>query len=209
MALFTLMLILSSPRGVAATTTLYVDPSVTTVLIGETFSINITISSVVDLAGWEYKLCYLSSKLNGTSIVEGAFLKRAGSTYFTIINFTDNYNATHGFAWVSCVLLGVGPGASGSGALATMTFKAKQEGTTILHLADTMLVDSKPDPQLIPHTTIDGSVTVAAPPVGGIYIPVNKLELLAPWIALASVIAIAAVATAVYVKRVKRRKETR
>jgi hypothetical protein len=43
--------------------------------------------------------------------------------------------------------------------------------------------------------------------VGGFWSPVNKLGLLAPYIGLASTILVAAVATAVYVKRVKRRKE--
>jgi len=50
----------------------------------------------------------------------------------------------------------------------------------------------------------------ASPPqagVGGIYIPVNKLELLAPYIGSVSTAMIAAVAAAIYVKRVKRRKE--
>jgi len=45
------------------------------------------------------------------------------------------------------------------------------------------------------------------PRVGGIVIPVDKFALLAPYIGLTSTIAMAAVATAVYVKRVKRRKE--
>jgi len=42
---------------------------------------------------------------------------------------------------------------------------------------------------------------------GGIVVPVNKLVLLAPYIGFASTIIVAAVATAIYVKRVKRRKE--
>ena len=47
-------------------------------------------------------------------------------------------------------------------------------------------------------------------PVGGIYIPVNKLALLASYIGLASTILVATAATAataIYVKRVKRRKK--
>lgn len=43
--------------------------------------------------------------------------------------------------------------------------------------------------------------------VGGIVVPVDKFSLLAPYIGLASMIALASVATAIYVKRVKRRKE--
>lgn len=43
--------------------------------------------------------------------------------------------------------------------------------------------------------------------VGGIWLPVDKLGLLAPYIGTASMILVATVATAIYVKRVKRRKE--
>jgi len=43
--------------------------------------------------------------------------------------------------------------------------------------------------------------------VGGIAVPVDKLGLLAPYIGLASTIVVAAVAAAIYVKRVKRRNE--
>jgi len=43
--------------------------------------------------------------------------------------------------------------------------------------------------------------------VGGISVPVDKFGLLAPYVGLTSTIFVAAVATAVYVKRVKRRRE--
>jgi len=46
-------------------------------------------------------------------------------------------------------------------------------------------------------------------PVGGIWITPNKLELLAPYIGLTSTIVVATAATAIYVKRVKRRKKKR
>jgi len=53
----------------------------------------------------------------------------------------------------------------------------------------------------------DGTVTIyESKPVGGLWIPVDKLGLLAPYIALASTIVAATVATAIYVRRVKRRK---
>jgi hypothetical protein len=46
-----------------------------------------------------------------------------------------------------------------------------------------------------------------APGVGGVVIPVDKFGLLSPFIGLASTIVVATVATTIYVKRVKRRKE--
>ena len=47
--------------------------------------------------------------------------------------------------------------------------------------------------------------TVQTQPVGGIYIPVNKLELLAPYIVLATTIILATVATALFVKYKKKK----
>jgi len=44
--------------------------------------------------------------------------------------------------------------------------------------------------------------------VGGIWVPVDKFGLLAPYIGLASTILVATVATAIYVKRAKREKQT-
>ena len=50
---------------------------------------------------------------------------------------------------------------------------------------------------------------VFRPSVGGFWVPVDKLGLLAPYIGLVSTLIFATVATAIYVKRVKRRKEKR
>jgi len=53
-----------------------------------------------------------------------------------------------------------------------------------------------------------GVITVTySSAVGGIIVPTDKFGLLAPYIGLASTILVATVATAVYAKRVKRRKE--
>jgi hypothetical protein len=124
--------------------------------VGDTFSVNITISDVSDLGGWEFKLYYLSSNLNGTSIIEGPFLKKGGSTYFGNISFTDNYNATHGIVWATCTLLGPSSGVDGNGTLAVIKFKARQLGTSVLSLSDTWLSDSQP----IPHVALNGIVHI-------------------------------------------------
>jgi len=54
---------------------------------------------------------------------------------------------------------------------------------------------------------ITGNITVTSPSVGGFSVPVDKIGLLAPYFGLASTILVATAATAIYVKRVKRRKE--
>jgi hypothetical protein len=138
-----------------------VDPETYTVQgIGKTFTINITAVEVTDLWGWDFKLFYDSLQLNGTAVEEGPFLQTAGETLFWEVNFTDNYNATHGYAYAFCALTHVIPGANGNGTLATITFKAKTCGGSILDLTDTKMKDSEGD--YISHETKDGSITVAS-----------------------------------------------
>jgi len=156
MTILVLLLIPALQTSIKAIATLYVDPSITVTSIGNTFSVNITISDVIDLAGWEFKLYYLPSNLNGTNLEEGPLLKEGGSTFFAVINFTDNYNSTHGLAWVTCALLRPSPGVNGDGTLAVVTFEAKQLGISDLSLADTQLSDSKP----IPHIALNGTVYI-------------------------------------------------
>jgi len=148
------------PQSFSQTTNLYIDPQLTITQIGETFSINISIAQVTNLAAWEIKLYYLNTILNGTKATEGSFLKTAGPTFFWVVSFTDNYNATHGRIHITCTLTGTGPGATGSGTLTTITFKAKNGGNTPLTLTDTKLLDNQDPPQQIPHTITNGNVQV-------------------------------------------------
>jgi hypothetical protein len=156
-----LLLIPKSQTEVLANGTLiYVEPSEKTVAtIGETFRINISIIQASDLAAWEFKLYYPGSVLNATLLEEGPFLKTAGSITTIPLDFTDNFNSTHGRIWIACTLNGNGTGASGNGTLETITFKTKSFGCGLLHLADTELLDSQMPPNHILHATQDGQIT--------------------------------------------------
>jgi len=153
-------------------TTIYVDPPSLTAQINEEIQINISIADAIDVCSWEFKLFYKNNILSGTKIVEGPFLKSGGQTFFWVQNFTDNYNATHGIAWVACTRLWTGPGVNGNGVLATINFKAIGGGTTTLHLTDTILGNSTAHP--IPHTTIDGNVEVFGGDIAIINVKTSK-----------------------------------
>jgi hypothetical protein len=163
---FLLLLTLSAAsftlKTSATSTTIAVDPSTSTATVGETFSININVTDVTNLTCWEFKLYFRNDVLNCTAVSEGPFLKSVGSTFFnkTILN---NYNTTHGQILAYSTLLGP-VSISGSGVIATITFKAIGVGDTLLDLTDTKLGDEKIPPQPIPHTTTDGTATVTAPP---------------------------------------------
>ncbi len=144
-------------------TEIYIDPILSSALIGENFQVNISVSQVNDLAGWDFKLYYPNEILNATSITEGPFLQTAGATLFWIEEFTDDYNETFGRIWAACVLQGQGSGASGNGTLATVTFKPKSNGNATLNLDQTELIDSQMPPQDIEHLTSDGLAQILTP----------------------------------------------
>lgn len=143
--------------------TIFVDPPSLTDP-SSPFTVDINISDVDDLYGWEFKLYFNTTILSNGSVHEGPFLQSAGPTYFGVVNNTDNYNGTHGLIWLTCTLLGDIPGATGSGTLATIEFTVDgQAGTTTLDLTDTKLVGYEFwRKQLIymEHNVIDGTVTI-------------------------------------------------
>lgn len=182
----------------SSATTVYVYPSTKAVTVGQSFNIDIRVSNVLDLYGWEFKLGWDPNLLNVVEVTEGPFLNQSGNTFFT-----KKINNTAGYLLVDCTLLGDVRGVNGSGTLAYVKFRAEKEGSCNLVLYDTKLVNSSEEP--IDHTAKDGSVTVSES-VGGVIVPVSKLELLAPWIGLTSTIIFAAITIAVLVKRKKKGK---
>jgi len=94
-----------------------------------------------------------------------------------------------------------------------------EPGETWLRVRLDYLEDAGANPQPWTHPTLnqekgpamfgeveDYNITIEAPPtppVGGVWVPIDKFELLAPWIGLASLITVAA-ASVIYVKRKKK-----
>jgi hypothetical protein len=149
--------------------------------VGDIFSININVSDVTNLAAWQFTLYYQSAVLNGIGVTEGPFLGSTGAQrFFSTVNFTDSYNATHGA--VTAFALIISPpdaGVSGSGILASVTFRAVGSGPSVLSfdltgVYKTKLVDSSPGAgNLIPFTPVNGMAYVGMVDVaiGGIDVP--------------------------------------
>jgi hypothetical protein len=99
---------------------LKVDPPSTVVSApSKVFNVSVTVSNVLDLYGYEFKLNFNKTLINATKLFEGPFLKTAGPT----ILFQHLINDTAGFVWMSATLQGNIPGAIGSGVLAKIQFK--------------------------------------------------------------------------------------
>jgi hypothetical protein len=111
----------------------------------------------------------------------------------------------------------------GPGIRAAIVRVTKPDGTVIEHTTNLLVGDNELGTYLadIPgtyscelrvsqspeYTILNGTLFAMSESVGGIVIPINSFDLLAPYIGFASTILAATVTMAVYVKRVRRRKE--
>jgi PKD repeat protein len=129
---------------VRPSTTLFVDPPVSTVAIGQTFKIGIIINSVTNLSSFGFKLSYNAAILQAINVW---------------VMWPDFYaiNQTAGVIWVNASCPYPYP-FSGSGAVAAITFTAVKPGICLLHLYNTTLIDFHGMP--IANVAVDGSVTV-------------------------------------------------
>lgn len=133
----------------SSSTVLSVDPQTVQGAAGMDFTINVSISNVTDLYGWEFRLNWNPSLLDVISVTEGPTLSSRGSTVFS-----PKVNSTDGHLTADCTLLGDIPGFSGQGTLMTVEFYVKENGTCDLNLYDTQLLNSKE--QQIALTVRDG-----------------------------------------------------
>ena len=159
------IVLLAMPLGAviiveATSTRVFLDPPTQTVdAVGDFFTANVSVANVSNLYGYEFKLYYNSTVMNGTMVIDGSFLKGGGQPFFRIINFTDHYDSMYGVVWIASFLLGNASGVSGGGVLATIKLKSLAVGESVpLHLVDVELFDSSGSP--IPHENFDGIVTV-------------------------------------------------
>jgi len=168
--------IVEAPSG---TPKVYVDPPISTAALDETFNVSIAVTGITveeSLYGWEFTLSFDPSVLEVAShnethqipgtvppiyynvtvyhVYEGPFLETAGEAtfYYEIDNATGTVNA-YGmikFPFPS-------QGAVGSGVLATIGFRVKAEGATLLQFEYTELytvILNTISP--IYHTALDG-----------------------------------------------------
>jgi hypothetical protein len=142
--------ILSSPSS----TLLSVEPKNVQGTTGQDFAVNVSVSNVADLYGWQIDLGWNSSLLNVTNVIEGPMLKSSGNSTF----FSPVVNRAAGNLSVLCTrLLSFGSnvtGVSGHGTLMTVQFEVIGSGACDLSLYSTQLLDT--DGRAMSHTVQDG-----------------------------------------------------
>ena len=156
----------------AEQTTIHVDPPEIIDLaltLGETFSINVSISDVEEpgLYAYEFKLYYDNTILEAIawSLPEGHFLTPAEGEFPLYFVPASGIYQEDGYVQVAISSQGdVIEPKVGAGVLATITFNVTSMGSCALGILDTVLAD--PDITAISHEVIDGyfSNEAAAPP---------------------------------------------
>lgn len=157
------------PYVSAQQTVVYIDPSSYTVPeVGMSFTINVSITNVTSLYGYELILWYNTILLDGAKVElppNHVLTPSESNRIFHSTQIDDDFNGTHGLIWVVATLLNPESPKNGSGVLATITFNAsKAGGPSPLRLYSPGFVYpvklSNPDANPIECTAVDGTVEV-------------------------------------------------
>ena len=105
--------------------------SPTPIHTGETFTLDIRAENVFDMAGWQFDIAFDPAILEALNVSEGDFLKTGGSTTFFQGGSIDN--AAGKITGLNAARLNA-QGATGTGTLLQVRFKAKSGGETELAL---------------------------------------------------------------------------
>ncbi len=136
---------------------------------GQTTTVDLNITDVTNLYGYEIKVWFENDIVNATEVVRplGHLLEPSDpeKEFVPKWEIKNDYNATHGYIWLSYTLLAPESARSGSGILAKITFVGLEEGTTIVILNNypgtsgpVKLANNEGQP--IAHTANNGSVIV-------------------------------------------------
>jgi hypothetical protein len=168
-ALLTLSLIQFAFPQSSSDTTVAVNPAETNALLGETITVNITMSNVQNLYGVDVSLLWNPSALSIQNVdvrlgveshPDGVLHTASGADIFIQENTTDQENGEY---YLVATSVAPAPAFSGSGNIAILTFNITDVGHSELILL-TELADYNPSgSNLIDHTDVDGSVDSVIP----------------------------------------------
>jgi adhesin HecA-like repeat protein len=126
-----------------ASPVLSITPVTQSVSVGSSLALDVNISGVADLYGFQFDLSFSPTVLAAVSTAEGSFLPSGGTTFF-ISGTIDNMGGT--ISGTADTLIGAISGVNGSGDLAVVTFTALTAGTSSIDLSNVTLLDSNFNP---------------------------------------------------------------
>ena len=133
-------LLVGSMVGAQASPVLSITPSLSNVTVGTSFTLDVRISGVSDLFGWQLDLGFDPALLNASPATEGSFF--GAPTSFFGGGAVDNIGGT--ITTMFNALSGT-VGVTGDGILASISFLAVDVGSATLSLMNVQLVDSNLD----------------------------------------------------------------
>lgn len=122
------------------------------VAAGATFSVNVLIGDVLDLAGFQFDLAFDATRIEATGIVSGGLFDP--DTFL----IADTVNA--GSVTFAETTVGTGLDIAAPALLATIEFRALAAGSSLLALSGVLLSDSVADP-IDPVTLVGASIAVS------------------------------------------------
>ena len=111
-------------------------PLIAPVAVGQTFTLDLTVRNVHDLAGWQLDLAFNPAVLKAISVNEGDFLSRYGDN--TFFQAGDINNAAGSITGISGAIIDIG-GVGGTGTLFSINFEAKAAGEGQLRVSEDRL----------------------------------------------------------------------
>ena len=129
-------------RGVTVHNTKLSIPAVKRTNVGDTFTLDLIVEDVVDLAGWQINIAFNPQVLGAISVAEGNFLSKDGGNTLFLQGTIDNVSGA--ITGVHQVFLGDGS-VSGTGKLLSITFEAKATGRERVRLHNFVLGSSSGD----------------------------------------------------------------
>lgn len=126
-------------RGGAESPSIYIYPENQTVSTGGTVTVDVMVSNVLSLYGYQFDIIYDPAILTFNVIEKGDFLAAGGVEVFWI-NVTSDDEA-YSINNTAAVRQGPVKGWSGGGVLATITFDADNTGTSQIELNNIILTD--------------------------------------------------------------------
>ncbi len=168
LVLIVILALLPASTAFAQTTIVLVSPPSQSVDVGQTVTVEIKADTVTNLYGVDIRLSFDAAKLeaqdadgnsaNGVQMAPGNLMDPAQG--FLAQNSVNN---TTGQAQYVFALMSPASPVSGTGVLASITFRAKAAGNAVISLDSVTLSNEQAQP--IPATLMNGSITVL--PVGG------------------------------------------
>jgi MYXO-CTERM domain-containing protein len=140
--------------GLASAATLLTAPGTTNTSTGSSFVVNIEVSAVTDLYGYQFDIGFNPTVVSATMVTEGAFLPTGGATTF----FPGSIDNALGTITFNAGLLGGLAGVNGGGTLIQVQFQAVAAGSSTITMTNAVLLDSFG--QGITVTTTGGMVNV-------------------------------------------------